>query len=102
MSKHTPGPWTAKVITNSHGGWKEPTQDISISHEGQLIATYDTSYYEYGPDEENLANASLIAAAPDLLEALEEIIEACRNDGWAMNGYWAKKAIAAISKAKRE
>ena len=65
MSKHTPGPWAmpdsgkgriSKVGAN--GGWDG------------LIATADCGDYARSKSE-GLANARLIAAAPDLLEALE-------------------------------
>lgn len=65
MSKHTPGPWAmpdsgqgriSKVGAN--GGWDG------------LIATADCGDYARSR-EEGLANARLIAAAPNLLEALK-------------------------------
>ncbi len=69
MSKHTPGPWAmpdsgqgriSKVGAN--GGWDG------------LIATADCGDYARSRDE-GLANARLIAAAPDLLEALRGALE---------------------------
>jgi len=45
-----------------------------------------------------VANARLIAAAPDLLAALEEAIAAGRDD-WQEGSGWEKKARAAIAKA---
>ena len=65
MSKHTPGPWLyddeSEVIST----------DARLEGSKAEIAEVVTSYY--GPfAAEQQANARLIAAAPDLLEALRE------------------------------
>lgn len=64
MSKHTPGPWT---VVNSRG-------ILDIVHEGDLLA----QVWSVRPGcDGNLpadSNASLMAAAPDLLEALESFV----------------------------
>lgn len=67
MSKHTPGPWTqyeGEVRAAGHG----------------LISR---SYYG-SPDGPGAANARLIAAAPDLLEALQKLSIVMRelHDHW--------------------
>lgn len=64
MSKHTPGPWA--VDESRHDGCInriEPFRHIGMA-----------SGYQVNPGdrEENEANARLMAAAPDLLEALEQ------------------------------
>ena len=64
-SKHTPGPW-------------EPYRNPSyweVRAKGGEVASICPSKYSFGIDAE-IANARLIAAAPDLLAALEEIREA--------------------------
>lgn len=60
---HTPGPWIVE-----HGSYDEQTNDYPpvVTHEARNVCTVE-SYY--GDDEDN---ARLIAAAPDLLEALIE------------------------------
>ena len=58
-TKHTPGPWEAvKMTISGHEFWK------AICSEGR--------FPEKGPQAE--ANARLIAAAPDLLEALTDAV----------------------------
>jgi hypothetical protein len=47
----------------------------------------------------NGANARLMAAAPELLEALQEIITAADGEGWSQLDAGFTKARAAISKA---
>ena len=83
MTKHTPGHWKyyheksgdCYVIRSSHGALAE-------------------TFYSLGRDE---ANARLIAAAPDLLEALEEIITINNRRGTLIEA--ARVAQEAIRKA---
>jgi hypothetical protein len=74
-SKHTPGPFTA--VEYSTGMHKYiPHVDIS-GKDGQHVATVALCFPGYsGTDEllaERQANAALIAAAPELLEALKAV-----------------------------
>ena len=77
MSKHTPGPWVVFIndAGDAHTGWP-----ISIhpkdNNEKSIVRTggmYPYEWDEYTSQAEAVANARLIAAAPDLLEALQEI-----------------------------
>ena len=72
MSKHTPGPWFAV------GAWVEiqydEIADICTTNPGDFGQAFLRRDYD-----ESCANARLIAAAPDLLEALEGLIDACGN-----------------------
>ena len=57
------------------------------------------------PEEEAIANARLIAAAPELYEALKEMVSAFENydrDMYEFEHEAIKKARAALSKAKGE
>ena len=73
MSEHTPGPWEV-IDGDSSGGWDAPseneyvviTRDPKPRPNNQLASFWDT---EFG--HEAYANARLIAAALDLLEACE-------------------------------
>ena len=86
MSKHTPGPW--KVQGTPRRGW-----DIFSLAKGCYVA-FDEPLREGAISLEG--DARLIAAAPELLEALEIALD-CAGDAW-----WAEKAEAAIAKAKGE
>lgn len=48
------------------------------------------------------SNVYLISAAPELLEALEEIVSAADGDGWNQLDADLRKARAAIAKALGE
>ena len=85
---HTPGPWN--LYPNSASDWvvRKMFTDGQESHE---IARCKS-----GVD-----NARLIAAAPDLLDALETIVSTERD----RHGYhpaWTDQARAAIAKARGE
>lgn len=86
-TKHTPGPWEVDscgdpLIVNGpeHG-------DASIV---AILATDAANAWGYG-EEETRANARLIAAAPDLLDAAEEISAAAS----AVIGAWECGDLAA-------
>jgi hypothetical protein len=64
----------------------------------QVYSLTETNYKE--PQNEALkANAKLIAAAPDLLEALQVSVRALRLEGWTDKDGIIQRANAAISKA---
>ena len=67
-TKHTPGPWSRAPYINSHA------QSLTVVDvEGSEVATvrgWD------GDGDHREADAHLIAAAPDLLEALRDVTDA--------------------------
>lgn len=71
MSKHTPGPWRIRTEKVPNG------YRTNIEVDCLLIATCNGStnaMWDFVPGaREGLANAQLIAAAPDLLDALLEV-----------------------------
>lgn len=84
MSKHTPGPWEYR----GHA-WVQTADDKKTP-----IANFNF----YAATE---ANARLIAAAPDLLESLQELMVAADHvSGGPVT--WLEKARAAIAKATGE
>jgi hypothetical protein len=96
MKTHTPGPWEAHGCTLYAGKYRV----------GQ---TWDAEY-DGLPTPEMEANARLIASAPDLLRALEQLLETAESlNDWlvsdgSINGEHElfKKVRAIISKAKGE
>ena len=98
-AKHTPGPWVIERPIN-HVGMVE-IDGPSLTCRGFTIAT-DVDAQRAACIE---ADARLIAAAPDLLEALEWALDAWdthNRTGDPMQGDWESYAIAAIAKAKGE
>ena len=86
MSGHTPGPW--KWEDDNHVLWAQGGKKVidAAPYEGMWLA---------GENEE--ADARLIAAAPDLLEALQDCLENT-GGGWISAGV-IDRARAAIAKA---
>ena len=91
MSKHTPGPWS--LDTENVGDYLRGHVSVDAPDHGALaLVVWKMEDDDQSPVCE--ANARLIAAAPDLLEALR-FIEANTVEGGAFN----KVARAAIAKA---
>jgi hypothetical protein len=96
MSKHTPGPWTLfqdQSVKHYAGIEAGKLSIVSIGYP-ELIPSMDDSGVHGRTEEEALANAYLIAAAPDLLEALEAAV------AYPLIDSWFETATAAIDKAK--
>lgn len=62
QAAHTPGPWITDYMERECWIGSDPIQDLVCSVE------------RIGPKSEYLANARLIAAAPELLEALQGVL----------------------------
>lgn len=107
---HTPGPWIAK----KGSGWYVTRPDAchrrgeaeSLESAITVGMTPATTLVQspWFDDTENEANARLIAAAPDLLEALRGLLaditeyQAINKLG-GENNHWQVRARAAIAKA---
>ena len=92
MSKHTPGPWV--VVGNL-------TKYVEARLVGGLIqevAACGPTMADEGYGQQQEANARLIAAAPDLLEALKR----CKFDSLNMTLEDREFCRAAIAKATGE
>ena len=90
MSKHTPGPWALRrdpahfdSLTEITGGICGNTKPFRFTLEVSVGGDTDIHTLE--------ANARLIAAAPDLLEALEELV------AWHTNSALEHHKIAEIT-----
>lgn len=64
-TKHAPGPWTIEKTTHGYG--------VRAPQWG-YVAIHDTSPHAHW-NEGQAANRALIAAAPELLEALAKIVD---------------------------
>jgi hypothetical protein len=101
--KHTPGPWAAKkgvgwyVVRIAHS--QDDNFAIAVGSNKTSLVDAPT-----GDDAEAEANARLIAAAPDLLEALEMLswLEQFCDDGDDDLEGARTAARAAIAKARGE
>lgn len=87
--KHTPGPWSVNVIGQHWNNKSLKHIEVTFGQDGECIC--DTVY--------NPSDASLIAAAPDLLEALQQLLEDVCSNNDSVLGYRVDEALAAISKA---
>ena len=94
MSKHTPGPWEIK--RHFDPGYKFIS---APTHSGLAQVVWCMEDEERSPSCE--ANAYLIAAAPELLEALEMMLEMSEMGGFGKAAA-EDVARAAIAKAKGE
>ena len=101
-TSHTPGPWQVgqsidAILPTKNG---EMRACFTVTEVPNYVAGGGVAmtHIKMDADESN-ANARLIAAAPDLLAALEAAAEFCRRRG----GSWAEfegTVTAAIAKAK--
>ena len=98
---HTPGPWEVGrgagwIVTRPHAvGRREAALAIGMTPAYSLISAPTCKWFKDGEAE---ANARLIAAAPDLLAALEALADVPDVQGWPETD----QARAAIAKAKGE
>jgi hypothetical protein len=99
MSNHTPGPWEIVVgdnymVRSEHTPNKYPHRFPSDDL-GPIIALVGNRSSDFGKSD-----ARLIAAAPDLLEALDNLVSACELPGDNCHIEQAlQAAITAILKA---
>ena len=88
-TKHTPGPWGITQYTN-YIGWS-----VYAKNRGCIAERWYDSEQKTPNRDELYANARLIAAAPELLEALE-----CIVGSGDIGQPYLDIAIEAIAKAK--
>jgi len=94
MSEHTPGPWEI------HPQFDSCYRDISApNHIALARVVWRFEEEDRSPSCE--ANAHLIAAAPELLEALENLLKVHEGEGGTQH-HAGDMARAAIAKAKGE
>lgn len=94
---HTPGPWAYQIEENAHDDMRHGV--IAKCNDLWIAACYrsgTTPDNDKSPkaDAEAEANARLIAATPDLLEALQAVAVGYRD-----HDIWLGQVRAAIAKA---
>lgn len=91
MSAHTPGPWMLAM----HPGM--PFIHANDNTESGIAEIFDSDFIDSDTKE---ANARLIAAAPDLLAALEQALAESGCDGDLCMHQWHDAARAATARAR--
>ena len=95
QSNHTPGPWYADKLQD-----RNAYNIFAPGHCAALVTLEPGKYDGASPLCQNVhADAALIAAAPDLLAALQEIVDHFRRTGDPTLGDMAPRARAAIARA---
>lgn len=87
--QHSPSPWVARQDNPQCPGLTHIYSE-SMQEKGMAIATL------FG--KETLTDGRVIAAAPDMLAALEELVEIAEQRGYQPD--WLINAHAAIAKAR--
>jgi hypothetical protein len=113
-TKWTPGEWRADIRTGCYAVYTGPEQHCLDGADRDAIAFQAGRGERSAPDSfryltgEQIANAHLMAAAPDLYKALRELVErrerACRDVGGNPNGSDGRyaRAHAALARARGE
>lgn len=70
MSRHTPGPWLSSAVLPKRSNF-EQSRRVRIGPLGDVLKTVGDSA------DEAKANGMLQAAAPELAEALEGLVQPC-------------------------
>lgn len=94
--KHTPGPWVIGPYGVS-GGIGIDAADPADGKKFEVCEVWGVDL-NTEHDERSRANAKLIAAAPNLLEALQDLVTELGDD-WNMLHNYLDRARAAIAKA---
>ena len=100
MSKHTPGPWRLSPARNALGvvlGGPARPMHHGGTTVGQIASACSQEWMESGELE---ANAALIAAAPELLDAIRGLVDFIEIDEIKINALALESARDAISKAE--
>lgn len=106
MSGFTKGPWEVFVEDGKIDRFP------GIESENLSIIVYGTDEelrcgVQGDTPEESIANARLIAAAPELLESLQWVMDTLQGDSGTGHSYWEQfpeyhKALEALNKATKQ
>jgi hypothetical protein len=85
-TKHTPGPWKVRFLRNEdpESGFFVEAKNNNIPDIGYGIEILGDDYGDHNgyPAEQRLADARLIAAAPEMLKILHLFVESDDMPGW--------------------
>ena len=100
--KHTPGPWQADIRNGSITVYEASKDFNCLDIPRENFVAYWHRHHDYAGNwyvrEEDKANARLIAAAPELLEALQMQLDACNLEGCQV----CEKGLQAIAKVEEK
>jgi len=104
MSEHTPGPWRIGSLASYDGYTGQPFRNVWAGQDEAATVVARAIRSEGAMTNDVDADATLIAAAPDLLEALEEVVKDALGyvERTGQSIFWLENARAAIAKAKGE
>ena len=102
MFKHTPGPWLTSTERPFSGAVIAKVQPDERGRDVAVIAR--VPHTDGAVNGENRANIVLLAAAPELLAALKELVGHATDGVCMLDESWnvVKDARAAIALAERE
>jgi hypothetical protein len=72
MKQHTPGPWA--ILDRPENSFPDSRTLTHISNGAHIVCTLGSTLSDGSPN--HYANARLIAAAPDLLDAVQAMVDA--------------------------
>lgn len=96
MKTHTPGPWTVRRLEaqlNEANVWQSPIGQSRADHRRLTAVAFGKTNYEAE------ANARLIAAAPELLEALIAIYKLAESENKKVESLLYSKFVSLSYKA---
>ena len=94
MSQHTPGPWRVEYEIDG-------PKTFTRIKAGKAVATTAPQCGRPHHRDEMVANAHLIAAAPDLLAAVKILVRCGQKQGWT-DSYATEMKLATEAIAKAE
>jgi hypothetical protein len=104
MSAYTPGPW----FHDGNGNvWRRDPKDLyqnggTVAGDKSLATIHKGWHHDGAEGYPVEANARLIAAAPELLEALKQAVTSMQDSGYQNSHVAVRAARAAIAKATGE
>lgn len=105
---HTPAPWVLKIRPAEHDNnitVAEIEQPRLVKYRGGIARLQSAEHIDGIDEDELVANARLIAAAPDILEALKGLLADIQdyqriNNLGGEDNHWQVIARVAIAKAE--